>query len=210
MITTYTELKTAVGEWLHRSDLESKIPDFITLAEASLSDKLLLRNMEVETDLTCTVGNNYVALPTGFISPVALWLKISGDRGDQLTMVLPEELDYDTSNSIPQIWAIDGDNIRFDCPAAEAYVMPFRYIKTFALSASNETNQLLSKRPDIYLFSSLFEAATYANDDENAQKWGARMNAAINGYKATENRSRAVLLQSDLGISRRPNIFRGY
>lgn len=209
-ITTYAELKTAIADYSHRSDLESKIPDFIVLAEARLSDMLLLRNMEVETTITCTVNQNYIALPTGFISPVALWLNISGDRGDELRLVLPEQLDYETSASMPSEYAIDGDNIRLDCPAASAYTMPFRYIKSFALSDSNTTNQLLTKRPDIYLWASLVEVADYASDDENLQKWMARMNAAVSGYRATENRSRAVLLNSDVGLSRRPNILRGY
>jgi len=32
-ISTYSELKTAVANWLDRSDLTDVIPDFITLAE---------------------------------------------------------------------------------------------------------------------------------------------------------------------------------
>ena len=33
-LTTYTELKTSVGDWLNRTDLTTVIPDFIALAEA--------------------------------------------------------------------------------------------------------------------------------------------------------------------------------
>ena len=36
-ITTYAELKTAVGDWLNRSDLDSVIPNFISLAEAQFN-----------------------------------------------------------------------------------------------------------------------------------------------------------------------------
>jgi hypothetical protein len=34
-ITTYSELKTAVADWLNRADLTSVIPDFIALAKPS-------------------------------------------------------------------------------------------------------------------------------------------------------------------------------
>ena len=36
-LTTYTELKAAIADWLNRSDLTSQIPDFITLAEAEMA-----------------------------------------------------------------------------------------------------------------------------------------------------------------------------
>ena len=33
-ITNYSELKSAIADWLDRTDLTDQIPDFITLAEA--------------------------------------------------------------------------------------------------------------------------------------------------------------------------------
>ncbi len=36
-LTTYTELKTSIGDWLNRSDLTTAIPDFISLAEAQIT-----------------------------------------------------------------------------------------------------------------------------------------------------------------------------
>ncbi len=39
-ITTYSELKTALGNWLNRDDLTAVIPDFISLAETDINRKL--------------------------------------------------------------------------------------------------------------------------------------------------------------------------
>jgi len=36
-IATYSELQTAVADWMHRTDLTAKIPDFITLAESRIN-----------------------------------------------------------------------------------------------------------------------------------------------------------------------------
>ena len=39
-LTTYTELKASVADWLNRTDLTSAIPDFITLAESKFKTEL--------------------------------------------------------------------------------------------------------------------------------------------------------------------------
>ena len=39
-ITTYSELQSAVADWLNRDDLTSVIPNFIELAEADLTRNL--------------------------------------------------------------------------------------------------------------------------------------------------------------------------
>ena len=45
-ITTYSELKTAVANWLNRDDLTSVIPDFIALTEADMDRKIRHWRME--------------------------------------------------------------------------------------------------------------------------------------------------------------------
>ena len=39
-ITTYSELKTAIANWLNRDDLTAVIPDFVSLVVADLNRKL--------------------------------------------------------------------------------------------------------------------------------------------------------------------------
>src|SRR5882672_139887 len=61
-ILTYTDLQSAIGNWLARSDLSANIPDFITLAEQRIfygaddpnfpSPPLRIRAMEQVTDPT--------------------------------------------------------------------------------------------------------------------------------------------------------------
>lgn len=50
-ITTYATLKTAVANWLSRSDLTSRIPEGIALAENRLAQDLRVRAMEATVDL---------------------------------------------------------------------------------------------------------------------------------------------------------------
>ena len=46
-LTTYTELKASLADWLNRSDLTTTIPDFISLAEAQIERQLRTRQMIV-------------------------------------------------------------------------------------------------------------------------------------------------------------------
>ena len=45
-LTTFAELKTAVANWLDRSDLDDRIPEFIALAETRHRRDFKIRRME--------------------------------------------------------------------------------------------------------------------------------------------------------------------
>ena len=210
-ITTYAELQTAVASWAHRSDDEftDAIPEMITLAEARLYDLLLLKDMETETTLTAVVSQNYVALPSDYLSPIALWIVIDSVRV-QMLAALPQELPYDVNDTQPRMWAIDGANIRFDCPADDTYSLPFRYVANSALSSSNTSNYLLTRKPDLYLAASLVEAARWAQDADLMNAWEPRFVDGVKSIKAAENRARGMVpLRTDLPIRRRSNILTG-
>jgi hypothetical protein len=206
-ITTFAELKTAIADWAHDDDISTKAADFVTLTEARLNDMLLLKNMESEESLTLTQDVNYVALPTGYVSDIALWLIVDGERV-LLQKTLPERLPYYTDSAQPQWWAIDGVNIRFDYPASEGYSAKFRMVKASNLSDSNTTNYLLTKRPDVYLAGCMVECSRFTRDVELFNTWEPKFLKATAELKAAENRSREVLLRTDFGGSR-SNIFTG-
>ena len=63
-ITTYAELKTAVANFLARSDLTDKIPEFISMAEARMGEELETRSQEKRATATLTGGDAFVSLPT--------------------------------------------------------------------------------------------------------------------------------------------------
>lgn len=211
MATNRTELKAEILDWANRSDLTTANTDnFIALAEAELFDDLLPRNFESEESLTLTTAQNYVALPTGYISPIAFWLIVDTQRL-LLEPALPQELPYRTDSSQPRWWAIDGANIRFDCPAQQAYTAKFRMMKSSALTASNTTNYLLTKRPDVYLSACMIQFAIWSKDSDDLAKWSAIHRKNVDSFKASENRARGIVpLRTDIPVlNRRPNILRG-
>ena len=210
-VTSYATLQSAVAGLLHRpnfTSLTDSLPLFIQLCEADLNDRLVLKDMESDEPLTLTQNQNYVALPTGFVSPIAFWLVIDSER-TPLQFILPHELPYHTDATQPTVVAVDGANLRFDCPAGSAYSAFLRCIKRSNLSVSTTTNALLLKRPDVYVFGTLKQACLWINDDANAQKWGAMYENAISGLKKADSRNRSIApLRSELA-GHRSNIFAG-
>lgn len=211
-ITTYATLQSAVAGFIHRdtdTSITANVPLCIQLCEAELSDRLLLKNSESDEALTLTTSANYVALPSGFVSPIAFWLVVDGVRVP-VDFTLPQHLPYYTENSQPQLVAVDGANLRFDCPASQGYGAYLRCIKTSNLSNSNTSNYLLTRRPDLYLWGTLKQVGVLTSDDALLNKASGLYEAAIVSLKASENRSRsAVNLRTELCGGGRSNILIG-
>ena len=65
-LTSYSTLKTAIANWLNRTDLSDEIADdFIVLTEADFNSKLRIRKMVNQT--TITIDSETESLPTGFL-----------------------------------------------------------------------------------------------------------------------------------------------
>ena len=56
-ISTYSELQTAAGNWLNRSDLTSRLPEFIALAESRFNRILNVPEMEAVEALRSRHGS---------------------------------------------------------------------------------------------------------------------------------------------------------
>lgn len=167
-ISTYAELQTAVASWLHRADLTSQIPDFITLAEAKLNRQLRLRAQET-TD-TGTVSAT-VALPASFIGMRSLTVS-AGGTSYPLTYITPELLTSETGQ--PTSYTIVGDNIKFqNSTTGYTYTLVY-YVPFAALSAG--VNWLITNAPDVCLYSTLLEAAPYMKDDKRITVWDFKLN----------------------------------
>jgi hypothetical protein len=205
-ISTYTELKTAVASWAHRTDLTSVIPDFITLAESRINRLVQLNNTEQETTLTATINVRTIALPAGFIEPKDLWLTYYGDRLG-MRYLIPEEMQvYDTSGQ-PDYWTIDASNIAFDRPADKAYTFVLRYTGLLTLSDASPTNWLLTNHPDLYLHASLMECAGYIRDAELLGVATSAFNLALQEINDKEHRKQSLAtLSTELASGPRSNI----
>lgn len=192
MITTYDELKAAVGSWLKRDSLDTEIPNFIQLAEAHFNR--VIRAVEMETRATNTADSEFLALPDDYIAMREL--HIEGSRDKPLKYVTPQQLtsmEYDGYTGEPFAYTVTDDQIKlYPAPTASGTV-DFEMIylqKIPALSASNTSNWLLASHPDIYLHGALIQAEGFFYNDRRMPIWERKCDMAIADLNRLSNMSR--------------------
>ena len=80
-ITNYSELKSALANYLARSDLTSVIPDFITQAESRLNRAIRTWDMEVSSSVTMSSGTG--TLPSDYLEWIsATWTSTDARKQD--------------------------------------------------------------------------------------------------------------------------------
>ena len=168
-ITTYSELQSAVADWLNRSDLAARIPDFITLAETRINRDLRTREQQVIA--TANVDTPFFAIPGDFLEFKSFRIADATGNAFELMLATPEQiseaLTESSVSSTPQFVTIIGDQFQIWPAPAQSYVGTLAYVrKVPALSDANPTNWLLSSAPDVYLYGSLMSAGPFLRDSE--------------------------------------------
>ena len=77
-VSNYGELKTAVANWLERSDLTSRIPEFIAFGEDRIGTDLRVRAMETSADVT--ISGQTVALPARYLGTQSIHMDTDARR----------------------------------------------------------------------------------------------------------------------------------
>lgn len=166
--TTYAGLKTAIAAWLNRDDLTSQIPDFVSLATATLNKVLRDRRMAVNVDIVTVATGRAVSAPADMLGPIYLTEKFAEQY--PLEQVSPERLmelrrTRFRSYGQPRYYATIGAFLEL-CPTPlDAGTLDLHYYAEIpALSADGDTNWVLTDEPDIYLYTALLHAAVFLGD----------------------------------------------
>jgi hypothetical protein len=175
-LDSYSALKTTLAGFLHADDLDSVIPDFITLAEARIQADAKL--LEFETTATVTITAGVGTLPTGFVGMRSVYW--DSDPDYPLSYVAPEMYDAMRGNDSGdgRYYTITGSSIK-TTPMGDGSVVCTYSARFTPLSDSNTTNAILTNFPDVYLYGSLMQAAIYTKDEADMQKYGLLFNAAM-------------------------------
>ena len=180
-LSTFTELKDAVADWLDRSDLTARIPDFITLAEARISRDLRIRPMEVRSIMYTSSGQKYFNLPGGYLQMRNIQLNTNPTQ--PLEYITPEMLDRlygSNTTGKPRAYTLIGDEIQLSPIPDAAYELEMAFYEKFTslgdgTSGTVTTNYLTKNAPDVLLYGALMEAEPFIKNDERLAVW-------LNGY----------------------------
>jgi hypothetical protein len=198
-ISTYSEHKSTIGDWLNRDDLVSAIPSFIALAEAQLERALRVRQMIGRS--TATIDTQYSAVPSDFLETKTFKITSSAPIQPLQFATLEQMDDFDATNSAqqrPTLFTIVGNQIRVHPAPDTSYTAELVYYAKLAkLSDSNTTNWLLTSSPDVYLYGALLQSAPYLKDDERMAVWTTLYAAGLESIKtADQNATSSGLIKS--------------
>lgn len=190
-ISTYSELKTSVANWLNRSDLTSYVPDLIALGEARIYRDLRIRTMEAS--LSSAVASGVVAIPSDYVE--LKYAYVDGSTVQYLKRTnaqsIIEKYPTRSADAKPSYIATDAGNFIFGPYPDSAYTIKGTYYKRLtALSDSNTTNWFTTNAPGILLFAALSEAEVFLKNDERVQLWQAKYDMEKDGIEREEQRER--------------------
>lgn len=193
-LTNYTDLQASVASFLHRSDLTSQIPDFITLAEHKIFCDLNSRLQDTVTTLSTVANTETVALPSDFINARTVTIT-SSTPAIPLDYKSPDQYQAEFpwgSTGTPRAYTIIGSNLYLaEVPDAVYTIRLVYQQKVPALSGG--TNWLMTSFPAVYLYGTLSVAASNLKDDAALQKWEGLYQQAIAGVNGQDWSSMATM-----------------
>lgn len=191
-LTSYATLKTAIADWLNRTDLTTAIgADLIPLAEAEM--KRRVRRSTESTTIYISAAN--MNGPSDMVEPMHLRLDSSDPTRDiSLKLCTPEMLTDVRARAggvegRPTHYAFYDGQLQFAPTPDQSYDGILLYKQGFtALSDANTSNTILVDAPDIYLFGALLQAAPYLEHDERIAVWQMKFDNAIDQYNEQAER----------------------
>ena len=161
-ITTYTELKAAIADWLNRDDLSgARLGDFISFAENRIFHELRIPTME-RVVLLDTDSDGKAFIPADFLEPKDVFFNDAPlDR-----ISLTDLMSRDSASGVPHAFAREGGYLTFwpnpgDITATDDELRMIYYAEPERLSATNADNSVFLLAPDMYLYGSLVAAGIY-------------------------------------------------
>jgi len=171
-IGTYSELQSAIGNWLHRTDLTDRIPEFIALAESELFRVLRVLEMEERVTDSTSTTSRYLTLPTRFIEMRRVVIESS--PAHRLSYMDPTAIHRfrEDAGGKPDYYSIIGSEIEFNRASDTAYTVEMSiFRRPVALSTTDTTNDVLTYHPDTYLYGALIAAEPFLVNDKRVGMW---------------------------------------
>jgi len=202
-ISTYQELLEAGANWLHRTDLTARMPEFVILAEAKMKRLLKTAEMEATTTLAALAGTQMVTLPAGFISARRLRID-TGILQDLPILSLSPSLDYGQTG-VPQGASIQGNHLILSPTPNATYTLALDYVAKFTpLSAEQTSNWILESHPDAYLYGMLAHSAPFLGADGRLGTWAQLFLDAVDDINRADARKRFdnIQMRTDVPAAR--------
>lgn len=188
-IDSYANLKQAIENFSHRTDISNVIDNFIELAENEIDKRLMLRNNELRATATMSTTDRFLALPDRFLKMRRLTL-INGSLNYEIEYRGSESMPIQDSAGRPKYFTVTSQ-LEFDRVADSAYTLEMSYFSRLVpLTSSNTSNDVLTDYPDLYLWGCLTQLALWEKDLEQFQVYQSKFDNAMSEANKQERKGR--------------------
>jgi hypothetical protein len=187
VVTNYTTLQTAVGDWLARSDLTSFIPNFVQNFEEDFYRDPLNWASWMESDLSVSISTSAAAVPSDYLGLKVAY--ISGQTSaplkrislDQLYQRYPRAVSGGQASYISR----NGANFEFGPVISSGTLVGTYYAKpTLIRDDSDGINWLITNAPDLCIYGSLVTAEPFLQNEKRLPMWQSMYSTALQSYRA--------------------------
>ena len=188
--TSYDNLKTNIADYLARSDLNDKIPMFVSLAEKRLNRDLRLRQTLQQSTYSLTTGFT-VPTPTDFLEMKDIHIDANPIVNLNFKTVSQfYRLSNSSANGVPVNYTLVSDNfVLAPRPTGSSTINMTYYKIPQVLSDTNPSNEYLEVCPDLLLYASLVESAPYLLDDARLATWEALYTRGLTSITKSDEQS---------------------
>lgn len=187
VITNYTTLSTAIGDYLARSDLTSFIPNFIQNMEERFYRDPKNWGSWMETAYTGQTTAGKIAVPNDFLAWKVLYVNTSKARKLEAKTLaaLYDKYPRGQDTGFPAWFARNGAYFEFGPIPDSNYDMAGTYFgkPTVLRTDSDGANWLTTNAPDLLLYGSLLEAEVFLKNDPRLVTWQAFYDGALRTYR---------------------------
>lgn len=195
-ITTYAELKSAIGDFLNRDDLTAVIPTFISLGEARIARDL--NHWKQEKRVTTDIDERYEDLPSDWISIIQVQHTDGGVISSSSSSEMASKRAQSSTAAKPRYWRMTANEMEFYPTPDATYNITMLYrARIPALTDADPSNWLLTYSPDVILYAALMQSAPYLADDARVAVWGSMYQS---GVEALNNESDQAQVSGPLSM----------
>lgn len=193
-LNNYANLKATIERFAHRDDVKDVIDDFILLAEVEFYNNpdatLRVRSMEQSSIEVTVITDDFVALPATFLEYRRVTITVD-DVEIPMEYKTPEQMNVDlTRSGVPRFFTVT-DKMYFEMLPDDTYNINLDFFGQLPpLDATNDTNDILTRFPNIYLYGALRALNQFALNGEEEARSFQRFIKAIAGANLTDRKGR--------------------
>jgi hypothetical protein len=188
-VTSYSSLKTAIADWLARSDLTEFIDQFVQNFEEDFLREPKNFGRWMESELSETIASSVIAVPTGYLAMKYAYIDTSPTQKldrmslNQLIGTYPRS----GETGLPKKFARQVENFIFGpAPDSDYDVAGVYWAKPTLLrnaTADAADHWLIVNAPDIVLYGSLIAAEPFLQNEKRLALWQTMYDRAVMSYR---------------------------